>query len=406
MIIGLVGPVAQDIQTIIELLTEDKSIQVVDSIDVIRSMDRNHINSLTTKDYHKKYFLKQLEFDLGTFIVTGNLLLSPDICNWLLQNDGVIAVVSRAKMELYDEETLENTGVFWREPHVQRYELEHKFKRVFEGLKQDNNSENLFMIDISDEDSEDLTRIVECSENWMNSYEFNLNTSDLTTLVTRKEDANMTMEESIRKAMAELGIDNEEEPTQEVEKPIKKKQQSTNKSNKQQSVVVETVLEEKSSHKEDVHEPDTDEEVDSIFIKLTDTTMALLLPVGTHLEKQSIGGTDFNVATVEIPDWNSRKLQELSIKSDKAKNETQPESISNQESKTFENKNPKRAEKRTPVQSEQKSITQSAGLKELQEEKARLDAEIKKWRSEGNIDMVNTLRKQRRVVRGKINNLK
>ena len=45
-------------------------------------------------------------------------------------------------------------------------------------------------------------------------------------------------------------------------------------------------------------------------------------------------------------------------------------------------------------------------LEELKAEKARLDGEIKKYRSEGNMDMVNSLRKQRRIVRGKINKLK
>ena len=45
-------------------------------------------------------------------------------------------------------------------------------------------------------------------------------------------------------------------------------------------------------------------------------------------------------------------------------------------------------------------------LEEVKAEKARLDGEIKKYRSEGNMDMVNSLRKQRRIVRGKINKLK
>ena len=46
LIIGIIGPVSQENQIITELLTEEKSIQVVDGLDVVRAMDRKHRNSL------------------------------------------------------------------------------------------------------------------------------------------------------------------------------------------------------------------------------------------------------------------------------------------------------------------------------------------------------------------------
>lgn len=414
MIIGLVGPAASDTQLITELLTEEKSIQVVDSIDVIRLMDRKHINSLTTKDYHKKYFLKQLESELGTYIVTGNLLLSQEICQWILQDGGIIVVISRDKMESYDKSVIENTGVYWDDPNIQRYELEYKFKRLFEELQKSNDgSGNLYLVDLSDEDSEDLNQLVECSQEWMDSEHFSLSAKELVSIVTRKEDNHMTMEESIKQAMRELGVEVDDEPTQQdkpVEKPktIEKKQKPVKKVTQEpimEPTDVETEVEGQMTLEEFENDSaqEESEENNSVFVKLTDTTMALLLPVGLQLEKQSIGGMEFNVATVSVPDWESRKLQELELKTEK-----QPELKTQAKTKPVETKTktPKSVEKKPIAQESVKIVVESGDLKELQEEKARLDAEIKKYRAEGDMDTVNALRKQRRAVRGKINSLK
>ena len=409
MIIGLVGPAASDTQLITELLTEEKSIQVVDSIDVIRLMDRKHINSLTTKDYHKKYFLKQLESELGTYIVTGNLLLSREICQWILQDGGIIVIISRDKMESYDKSVIENTGVYWDDPNIQRYELEYKFKRLFEELQKSNGgSGNLYLVDLSDEDSEDLNQLVECSQEWMDSEHFSLSAKELVSIVTRKEDNHMTMEESIKQAMRELGVEVDDEPAQDkpVEKPktVEKKQKPAKKV-AQEPTNVETEVEGQMTLEEFENDSlqEEPEENNSIFVKLTDTTMALLLPVGLQLEKQSIGGMEFNVATVSVPDWDSRKLQELELKIEK-----QPELKTQAKTKPVETKTKtlKPVEKKSVTQEPVKIVVESGDLKELQEEKARLDAEIKKYRAEGDMDTVNALRKQRRAVRGKINSLK
>ena len=99
MIIGLIGPVSQDTLAMSEMLTLDKKIQFVDAISVLRMADRKTINSLTVKHCHKQYFLKKLETELGTVMVSGNLVLSEDILPWVLDNGGVIVVVSRNKLE-------------------------------------------------------------------------------------------------------------------------------------------------------------------------------------------------------------------------------------------------------------------------------------------------------------------
>lgn len=398
MIIGVIGPVLQDTQLVADLVTEEKSIQIVDSLEVIRAMDRKYLNSITTQEYHKKYFLKQLESELGTLVVMGNIILNQKVCQWILQDGGIVIVVSRNKMEDYDGIVLENTEVYWADEDIQRYELEYKFKHLFEVLQQSiQRLDNLYLIDLTDEDSEDLNRLVKQSQEWEDSQVTGLSLGELLTMVIGKEDKHMTMEESIRQAMKELGVEMDDEPTETVEKPktTKKKQKPEKPVAPKSKEVVEKKQENLQEEQENLESDSDIEQIESIFVKLTDTTMALLLPVDIQLEKQFIGGRDFNVATVAIPDWSNRKLQELELKGEKKQEETS-------KSKPVEKSKPKANTAQKPV----KTTVVSDNLKELQEEKAKLDAEIKKYRAAGDMDMVNTLRKQRRAVRGKINSLK
>lgn len=396
MIIGLVGPVGQDIQSVSELLSEDRDFQVVDSIQMLRLADRKLMGSLTTQLYHKKYVLKKFEQEFGTVLVTGNLVLSEDICEWILQDGGVIVVVSRDKLESYDKEVLEAIGTYWEELHTQKYNLEVRFKKVYERLSKFESNNNLHLIDLADEDTTALETLMEISQNWEESNGIENSYENLIELITiRKEDNTMTMEESIKKAMRELGMDVDDTPTPEVttKKAIEPK--------KPEKVVKVDKPEPKKDimnpPAESVVEEDTEEaEESAIFVKITDTTMALLIPAGMTLEHQNIGGMEFNVATVSIPDWHSRKLQELPL----AIQQKTPEPVKVERKSVKVEKPEKKVEK--PV----KVVVESDDLNELQEEKSRLDAEIKKYRAAGDIDTVNELRKQRRAVRNKINKLK
>ena len=403
MIIGLVGPVEQDIQSIVELVTESHQIQVVDSVTVVRLMDRRHINSITTQSNHKKVFLKQLEQEFGTVIVTGNLILSEDICSWILNNQGVLVVVSRDKLESYEKHDLDVSEEYWNDPVVQRYELELRFKRLYESLSK-SFSNNLYLIDLADEDSEDLMNLAEVCESWDDSIQSGFTMPEIEQLIDGKEDTDMTMEESIRKAMAELGVNlgesSEAEEPKQVEKPKKKVVKKP--------VHVEQIQEEPEQeyHEEQLegqmsledYESETESSsTESVFVKISGDTMALMIPAGMKLEKQSIAGMEFDVATVAIPDLNSSKLQELNVK--KVVEVHKPE-VKKPQQPSVVNQPEKKPQKPTKV------VVASGDLDDLHAEKARLDAEIKKYRAAGDMETVNALRKQRRAVRGKINSLK
>lgn len=407
MIVGLVGGVPQDIYEVTSLLSKNRCIQVVDSIEILRMLDRHTINSLTVQSYHKQYFLKLLEDKFGTIIVTGNIILSEDIINWILDNYGVIVIVSRKDMNTYDVDTLKSLKKYWGESSVQKYHVETRWKNLYERLK----DKRTYYIDVSD--SESLSKLHEVAENWDDSSVCGVSSEDLVNITKIRKDgkSNMTMEESIKKAMRELGMDVDEDNSDETKKSTKgadKKIEPRKKTKnlKNESVITKDFINppevEQNTEFEDKETEEDTNTNDSIFVKISDGTMALLLPVGLQLEQQNIAGMNFKVATIEIPDINSTKLQELPIRTG-----IQGKSQSTSKKQWQQ---PKMVIKRQPIISDSDEsseiITISSDLKKLQEEKMRLDAEIKRCRAAGDTEQVDVLRKQRRVVRKKINSLK
>lgn len=407
MIIGIIG-VNNDIDQVADLLCNTKDLQYVDMIEVLRLSDRYMIGSLTTKLYHKKYVLKKLESIFGTVVVSGNLVLSDDVCEWLLSNGNVVAVASRDKLESYDKSTIKQAEKYWEDKTVQRYNLEVRFKKVHEKLHK--NSEQVYRIDLSNDNCDDLNELLGLIETCDDSSRTDVDPRELLELIeTIKEVSDtMTMEESIKKAMRELGMevdDIEGESPQETSKKQPKEQPKKKAAPKasEEKPKKDFMNPPKEVEETEATESFEEDESESIFVKFTDNAMALLIPVGMKLERQTIGGMEFDVATVAVPDVNSRKLQELEFI-------TAP-TVKTPDKKVVRtpiiSSKPANTEKVQPkVDKPMKTIVVSGNLSDLQEEKARIDAEIKKYRKMGDMDTVNALRKQRHAVRNKINKLK
>ena len=221
-----------------------------------------------------------------------------------------------------------------------------------------------------------------------------------------KGDENMNMEDSIRQAMKELGIELNQ-PAKEaapITLPIPEETQvnSSEISPETDQVLpfdegkANTQAQQLTFPEFEEEEPALEEEDQqkSIFVKLTDTNMAILFPASLELDKRVIDGVEYNVVTVEIPDLNDRKLQELkSINNAPAVKAIQPTTQIQKHIKA------------TKVNELIKTSVSMEDLEALKQEKARLDVEIKQNRAAGNLDTVNVLRKQRRAIRAKINKL-
>lgn len=420
MIIGLIGPSIEDLQIISEALCENNEFQVVDGLELLRHFDEVHLNFAITSDSYKIYILKALEQELGTYIIQGNLLLNEAICRWLLTNNNKIVVANRGHLEDYPEQ-IDFPADYWKNPEVQRYELETKFHQVYDNLnKQKNSVEVLHKLNMTSEDfDENLFLLTEEIQGCEDSKISELNPAELVKIITRKENKTMTIEESIKNAMRELGVPVDTDDSVKATKTTNTQAVSTPK--KTDDIVSSEPTQnltkpDKPKHQENLtvtspSEVGDSEPEDSIFVKMTDTTMALLIPADLKMKKQSIGGTEFNVATVRLPDIHCRKLQELFIleeNSDGKANieapiERKPIIALKEEKNAVKTDNSDKSNKNDVVSS---ASFDNDVLQQLMTEKSDIDDEIKRYRELGDIEKVNELRKHRRALRAKINKLK
>lgn len=395
MIIGVVGPDVGEIQKFVQTILAEKHIQAVDFRQICQHLQGEVLNSLMTQDFHQKYFLKNLESQLGTVLVTGNLLLNPNLCEWILENQGTVVIVPNKPAELdssWDSK-------YWSQEPVREYELRQRFSNLYKHLQKIHVGQ-LYMI--SPKQAQQIK-----TQTWPNSKIYDLDDQALANYSLGKDDENMNMEDSIRQAMKELGIELEQ-PSEEVAPitlPTPEETQANSSEISPETDQVSSFDEEETDTQaqqltfpEFEEEESTLEEEDqqkSIFVKLTDTNMAILFPANLELEQKVIGGVEYNVATVEIPDLSDRKLQELKC----INNDTPAVKAIEPTKQTHE------PIKVTKMDEPTKASMSLEELEVLRQEKAKLDAEIKQNRADGNLDMVNVLRKQRRAVRAKINKL-
>ena len=391
MIIGLIGPCDQDTQSIVDVLTDENSIQYVDGNTLVRSLDRRHMYSVVNSTTERKNILLKLKSHVDTMIVSGNLLLTEDICEWILNEGGVVCVISRGSLDSYNFTTINLTGTYWGDPGIQQYEMVTRYKEQYLALSK-SYSDNLYLVDLSDEDSEDLVSLVEESKNWKDSRVI-VEQEELVKIVQEGVGGNVTMEDSIRKAMVELGVPLDDEPksidTPKKMEPISKKNVTKKNVDSKKKVTKKKVKHEIATPEvepqqltifdivESQEPEDNTEDESSVYVKVSENSMAIIFPKDMVLENRTIGEVDFNVVTVELPDINNHNLQELKVRFGSSKPMVKP---------TF-----KRID--------------TSDLEAMKAEKSSLDAQIRKARSEGDTDLVNTLRKQRRALRAKINKL-
>ena len=369
MLIGVIGPDFDDIELVSELLTLDRTIQEFDFNKFLGLTKDTIRNCIITDDIYKDYLFKIVEKKFSTVMLTGNIMFSQDLCERFLLQGGTLVIVSRG---VTDDQTL-------------------RFNRLYEELAK-RNLQNLYLVDISQENSEELNRLLEESITWKDTPEDMLLDElgafeSITNLIIGKDNDDMTIENSIEKAMRELGLNLPEQtevsPITPVVEPKKKKDKKA-----------EPIKKREVTTPQEVQPIKTQQEEQSIFVKFSENTMAILIPENIHITKQVIGDTTFNVTTVEIPDINNKSLQELSCSVTPVVSHTTPQP----KKKAAEPEKIKKREK-TP------EIT-TYDLASLKQVKAELDQKIKEARQQGNTEEVNALRKQRRAVRAKINKLK
>lgn len=198
-----------------------------------------------------------------------------------------------------------------------------------------------------------------------------------------------SIEKSIRIAMKELGIDMSESDEFETDSSDENTEEGTT----EEVVESEPIIEEDDTTEV---EPEGDSKP-AVYMKVKGDSVALIFDSNIKFQSRELGGQSMNVLSFKMPDVNSEKLQELELIIEESKNEPEKE--------TKKSEVVKKSIKRTPVVTNDYEVEPSDEITELKNQKAALDSQIKEARSEGNTELVNSLRKQRRAIRNKINSI-
>lgn len=201
------------------------------------------------------------------------------------------------------------------------------------------------------------------------------------------------IEESIRIAMKELGIcDTDEEVASDAD-------EVTEDDNVDADVGIDDEYcdEIASDEEETLIDSEESEPTPAVYVKIKDGVVALIFSSDMKFQRKELGGQSMNVVSFKMPDVDSEKLQELEViteNSDSVKTEK-------------EIKKPEPVQKRTPIVKEKTQMGSNGNdtLAELQNQKQALDLQIKEARADGDTELVNSLRKQRRALRNKINSM-
>lgn len=368
MIVGVIGT-SECVDSVIATL--DKPIVHIDSNKILRLLTGEKLYSLLTRSYHKMYAIKAWENLLGNVIITGNLLLDSTVCSWLV-NDSENAVL------------------------VAVNDNQNEQKRFYDFVSK--HKKNVYLLNVNEEYELPSVLIREL-------FNANMCTDKDLAKLSYVEDKNMTIEESIKKAMAELGMEVEQESL-DTKKPVNTSAKNKKKSNNDKGEEEKHKdAESDESDNEDLEEPDiqpvkkpnnrvesaqpvetesSDDEAQSLFVKIDNDSMAILIPKNLPLKSKIIAGMNFMVATVKVPDLSLKNLQELTIVDSSTNDNSVSEVV------------------RKPILIEK----DEQGLQELISKKKELDEEIKINREQGNEEKVSELRKHRRAIRNKINAVK
>ena len=400
MILGITGPMSSDMEMVLDCVLKGSALELIDTNDIIRAVpNRNYKNSLIVDDTNKKVLLKNLENHMGSLVATSNLVLTENVCKWLLSNGHSVAIVARSNLTDYDPVDVSNQRKYWGDEDVLKFELEDRYKELYNRLST-TNSENLYWIDLST-DSEDLDRLCERMSNEKSTK------YDINNIINQfnKDEDRMTIQESIQKAMKELGIDLNTTEGAEKKVTTKPPKKEIKEVSADTTIIKEPKppLEANSNTSTDNSKPMEPTTPNELYVKITADAMAIMIPTELKMDTREIGGDKFYVATVALPDLNSRSLQVLRAVS--GNNQTKPVS---QLAKGAPKAEDKPVEPKPKAEPKPRShiIVSGVTLEELTAEKHEWDAKIKEARSAGNADLVNEYRKHRRAVRSKINELK
>lgn len=196
----------------------------------------------------------------------------------------------------------------------------------------------------------------------------------------------------LTRAMRDMGLDLEtgetfmnppQQPKEDTKSTPKKENKKVQK-NKQKPQT--------STSKDTTNESSEDE--NDICYKVSDGKFVVLIPEDTPIEVVELNGVKFKRILTDLPDLNTDELQVKRVLNTQENKQSQIARV------------PIFLKKSEPTtNSSSEDFGEYPELEELRAKKQELDSEIARARKDGDIALVNELRKQRRKVRNTINKL-
>lgn len=381
MVIGVVSSTQSHIQLIKDAIATKYDFTHVTEENIVSAVG---IGRLVTGD--KRLLLDNLQRTYGNVLISGDALWSETLCQYLLGTLGgslLIDITLPKPGELPHGQYWGYEGIIdWAIQAQSKKATLHQFKRatLHDGA----------IVYLDTDDSQFQSNMVALMEVIQNHY--------------KKEDVvDVSMEDVIKRAMADLGIEPPAQATPIVDsskKPIPVSQtEETTLPEVKETVEIgaqhpialstnlhPTIVSSDEVTPEENHNSSTSSITDDtqVYLKIKDGTIALFLPTSIQLPAQVISGVEYHTLVFTAPDLGNIGLQPLKIQNNVAPTKVKRHPIS------------------APVVSSQ-PVGDSSDLHQLVAQKVQLDQSIRDARAAGDETTVNELRKQRRLIRRQIN---
>lgn len=368
VLVGVISGVQKHIQRVKDEILSQFDFVCVDEKDVVSVVG---IGRLVNGD--KRPLLDSLQCTYGNVIISGDALWSETLCQYLLGNLGGSLLID---ITLPKSDELPQ-GQYWRYEGIMDWVVQVQSKRVplhqFKRVTPNDGA----IVYLDTDNSQFQSNMVALMEVIQNHYE-------------KRDVLDVSMEDVIKRAMADLGI--EPPPAQEVSKDVPEKVIPEPVIKETPELVeehpVETVSEsiptigsinEKSPEENQI--PDTSSTINNstVYLKMREGTMVLFIPAGTQLPTQIIDGGEYQTMVFTAPDLGNTGLQPLKIQNAVG-----------------------HLVKRQPISTHTSSVDTSE-LQQLLTQKTHLDQSIKEARAANDEARVIELRRQRRLIRRQIN---
>lgn len=381
MIIGVVSSTQSHIQLIKDTIATKYDFIHVTEENVVSAVG---IGRLVNGD--KRPLLDSLQRTYGNVLISGDALWSETLCQYLLGNLGGALLID---INLPKPDELPH-GQYWGYEGIIDWVVQVQSKRVplHEFKRMTPNDGTIVYLDT--DNSQFQSNMVALMETIQNHYE-------------KRDVVNVSMEDVIKQAMADLGIEpppaqvtivdssNKPIPISQTEKITLPEVKETVELAAQHPIALSadqypTIVSKGKVAPEEEQNLNTSSITDDtlVYLKMKDGTMALFVPTNIQLPTQVISGVEYHTLVFTAPDLGNTGLQPLKVQNVVVSTKVERHPIS------------------TPVVSSQLAVG-SSNLQQLVAQKVQLDQSIKEARAANDEARVTELRKQRRLIRRQIN---